>query len=274
MSESGYSSDEYENETFYKSEMKNFKSSYEVCSLVMMSANGKIYVGKEKETGNDVIIKILPRKSNLTWVGDRRVPREVKYHFIAAGVDEGSVQILDFYERKKDFILVLEKPENSIDLLEFTNHYGPLDFKMAKSICKQLAISSLAHQSAGICHRDLKDENVLFNPSNGQVKIIDFGCATVHQDAYTTYAGTHAYAPPEFRLTGSMNSDKMTSYHIGCLLFTILTRSCPFSENSDFDFEKFVTLNSKLSFEERGLLSTLLQPNPESRMSLSDLSNL
>ena len=158
MSESGYSSDEYENETFYKSEMKNFKSSYEVCSLVMMSANGKIYVGKEKETGNDVIIKILPRKSNLTWVGDRRVPREVKYHFIAAGVDEGSVQILDFYERKKDFILVLEKPENSIDLLEFTNHFGPLDFKMARmrlivSTRTSLgAISTLVmHTKKGIC---------------------------------------------------------------------------------------------------------------------------
>ena len=274
MSESGYSSDEYENEAFYKSEMKNFKSSYEVCSLVMMSANGKIYLGKDKETGDDVIIKILPRKSNLTWVGDRRVPREVKYHFLAAGVDFGSVQILDFYERKRDFILVLEKPDNSIDLLEFTNTYGPMDFKMAKSICKQLATSSLAHQSAGVCHRDLKDENVLFNPSNGKIKIIDFGCATVHQDEFTSYAGTHTYAPPEFRKTGSMSSDKMTSYHIGCILFTILTRSCPFSESSDFDFEKFVTLNSKLSFEERSLLSKLLQPNPDSRMSLHELSDL
>ena len=274
MSESGYSSDEYENEAFFKSEMKNFKSSYEVSSLVMMSANGKIYLGKDKEYGNDVIIKILPRKSNLTWVGDRRVPREVKYHFLAAGVDIGSVQILDFYERKKDFILILEKPENSIDLLEFTNTYGSLDFKMAKSICKQLATSSLAHQSAGVCHRDLKDENVLFNPSNGQVKIIDFGCATVHQDEFTKYAGTHAYAPPEFRKTGSMSSDKMTSYHIGCILYTILTRSCPFSESSNFDFEKFITLNSKLSFDERTLLSKLLQPNPDSRISLQDLSNL
>ena len=274
MSESGYSSDEYENEAFFKSEMKNFKSSYEVSSLVMMSANGKIYLGKDKEYGNDVIIKILPRKSNLTWVGDRRVPREVKYHFLAAGVDIGSVQILDFYERKKDFILILEKPENSIDLLEFTNTYGPLDFKMAKSICKQLATSSLAHQSAGVCHRDLKDENVLFNPSTGQVKIIDFGCATVNQNEFTTYAGTHAYAPPEFRKTGSMSSDKMTSYHIGCILYTILTRSCPFSESSDFDFEKFITLNSKLSFDERTLLSKLLQPNPDSRISLQDLSDL
>ena len=274
MSESGYSSDEYENEAFFKSEMKNFKSSYEVSSLVMMSANGKIYLGKDKFTGDEVIIKILPRKANLTWVGDRRVPREVKYHFLAAGVDIGSVQILDFYERKKDFILILEKPENSIDLLEFTNTYGPLDFKMAKSICKQLATSSLAHQSAGVCHRDLKDENVLFNPSTGQVKIIDYGCATAHQNEYTTYAGTQAYAPPEFLQTGSMTSDKMTSYHIGCILFTILTRSCPFSENSDFDFEKFVTLNSNLSFEERSLLSKLLHPNPDSRISLLDLSNL
>ena len=274
MSESGYSSDEYENETFFKSEMKNFKSSYEVSSLVMMSANGKIYVGKDKETGNDVIIKILPRKSNLTWAGDRRIPREIKYHCIAASIDCNTVQVLDFFERKKDFIMILEKPQNSIDLLEFTNIYGPVNFSMAKAICRQLAISSLAHQDAGICHRDLKDENILFNPSTGNIKIIDFGCATAHQEHYTTYAGTHAYAPPEFRKNGSTMADKMTVYSIGCLLYTILARSCPFSEDKNFDFEKFVTLNPKLSVEERRLVSKLLHPNPESRISLAELSKL
>ena len=274
MSESGYSSDEYENEAFYKSEMKSFKSSYEVSSLVMMSANGKIYAGKDKETGHDVIIKILPRKSNLTWTGDRRIPREIKYHCIAAAIDSNTVQVLDFFERKKDFIMILEKPQNSIDLLEFTNIYGPVNFSMAKAICQQLAISSLAHQDAGICHRDLKDENILFDPSTGNIKIIDFGCATAYQEQFTTYAGTHAYAPPEYKKNGMMMADKMTVYSIGCLLYTILTRSCPFSEDKTFDFEKLVTLNSNLSSEERRLVSKLLHPNPESRVSLAELSNL
>ena len=274
MSESGYSSDEYENEAFFKSEMKSFKSLYDVCSLVMMSANGKIYAGKDKETGNDVIIKILPRKSNLTWVGDRRIPREIKYHCIAAGIDSNTVEVLDFFERKNDFIMILEKPQNSIDLLEFTNTYGSVNFSMAKSICRQLAISSLAHQSVGICHRDLKNENILFDPSTGNIKIIDFGCATVYEDQYTAYAGTHAYAPPEFKKSRTMSTDKMTVYSIGCLLYTILTRSCPFSEDKNFDFDKFVTLNSNLSSEERRLVSKLLHPVPESRISLSELSNL
>ena len=170
--------------------------------------------------------------------------------------------------------MILEKPQNSIDLLEFTNIYGPVNFSMAKAICRQLAISSLAHQDAGICHRDLKDENILFDPSTGNIKIIDFGCATDHKEHYTTYAGTHAYAPPEFRKNGSMMADTMTVYLIGCLLYTILTRSCPFSEDKNFDFEKFVTLNSNLSAEERRLVSKLLHPKPESRISLAELSKL
>ena len=146
MYESGYSSDEYENEYFFRSEMKSFKSSYEVSSLIMKSANGTIYLGKEKQTTNEVIIKIIPRKSsNLTWLNDRRVPREVKYHLMAAEVDSNTVQILDFFERKKDFIIILEKPDNSIDLLEFINNYGPVNFSTVKSICRQLAISSMSH---------------------------------------------------------------------------------------------------------------------------------
>ena len=167
--------------------------------------------------------------------------------------------------------MILEKPENSIDLLEFINQYGALDFNVAMDVVKSVAASCCQFQAAGISHRDIKDENILFNPSTGEIKIIDFGCATKSDS--TQAAGTFAYFPPEMKIKSeSVDVESATVYSLGCLLFTLTTGSSPFSE-SNFDFTKNVILNSSLSLNERNIFLKILNPVSSKRPSLSDLTN-
>ena len=61
------------------------------------------------------------------------------------------------------------------------------------AITAQLARSALLYKQANIAHCDFKDENVMFNPFTGVVKIIDFGNAC-HIDKVKA----ESFAPPAY----------------------------------------------------------------------------
>ena len=269
MSESGYSSDE---DCFFRDELFRLKKAYRVRGLVRKAAHGDIFLGNTRD-GNrtEVILKVIKkRKTDICYLNGRRVPNEAKLHFLAYQADPtGTVAFLDCFERVSDFVIVMEKPENSIDLLEFVNEYGQLDFETTKKITAQLAQSSLLHREAGIAHCDLKDENLLFNPMTGCIKIIDFGNATRYEKVKADSFGTPAYYPPEVKEGSSFNTDSSTVYNIGCIAFTALTGSSPFDEKT-FDFQRHVLFNGSLKRNERALLSNLLS-NPVHRVQLEQL---
>ena len=51
--------------------------------------------------------------------------------------------------------------------------------------------------SRNISHRDMKPENVIYNPQTGEVKIIDFGFACISKDKLRVFCGTPSYMSPE-----------------------------------------------------------------------------
>ena len=257
MSESGYSSDE---DCFFRDELVRLKKEYRVRGLVRKAAHGDIFLGTTRDINRtEVVLKVVKkRKSDVSYLNGRRVPNEARLHFLAYQADPtGTVAFLDCFERVSDFVIVMEKPENSIDLLEFVNEYGQLDLETTKKITSQLARSSLLHKEAGITHCDLKDENVLFNPMTGNIKIIDFGNATLYNKVKPDSFGTPAYYPPEVKQQTCFDIDSSTVYNIGCIAFTVLTGCSPFDEKV-FDFQRHVLFNNCLSRKERVLLSNLL----------------
>jgi len=55
--------------------------------------------------------------------------------------------------------------------------------------------------SKGICHRDIKPENILYNPNNGQIKVIDLECSKNKKETESefemwTKTGTINYQAP------------------------------------------------------------------------------
>ena len=259
MSESGYSSDE---DCFYRDELVRLKRSIRVRGLLRKGAHGDIFVGAMRnEAKTAVILKVTKkRKCTTSFLNGRRVPNEAKFHYLAHQADpSGTVGYLDCFERVADFVIVMEKPSNSLDLLEFVNEYGQIDHKMASHIATQLAESTRLYKNVNIAHCDVKDENVLFNPLTGQTKIIDFGNATWFDKVTRESFGTPAFNPSELRSCArEFSVDSCTVYNIGCIIYTLLTASSPFYEGVEFDFQRHVQLNGSLDRSERHLLSKLL----------------
>ena len=270
MSESGYSSDE---DNYYKNEMVKMRSNFKVLGLVRKSAHADIYLGRNRRDDSEVIMKVMKKKLGKMnkWCS------EAKAHHAATIADpSGTAKLIAVYERVDTIIMVIEKPVNSLDLLEIINIYGPVNLKMTMQIVKQIKNSCLAYKSANLVHCDIKDENIMLNPLTGQTKIIDFGNARPYGNGTLEAGsfGSDAFNPPEWSsraTTTTRDTDSAIVYTLGCLAFITLTGTCPFGLDEPFDYQQSVLLNSELQVDEIKFLRLLLEPDPARRCKLIDL---
>jgi hypothetical protein len=110
---------------------------------------------------------------------------------------------------------------------------GPLDAAHAVTIAAQICDALETAHRAGVVHRDIKPANILITPA-GVVKVCDFGIARLQsatQGGLTGPAiaiGTSDYIAPE-QASGETIDGRADLYALGCVLYTMLTGSPPFT---------------------------------------------
>jgi serine/threonine-protein kinase len=107
---------------------------------------------------------------------------------------------------------------------------GPLDPADTIDVIAQVAAGLQAAHSAGLVHRDIKPANLLIG-RDGQVKITDFGLASVTGSASLTatgmVVGTAAYLAPE-RAAGQSATAACDLYSLGVVGYQCLAGRPPF----------------------------------------------
>ncbi|KAJ7049936.1 kinase-like domain-containing protein [Mycena amicta] len=141
-----------------------------------------------------------------------------------------------FWNTNGSIDLVLELVEGG-DLLDFILQRSGLSEPMARHITYQLCQALAYIHSKGITHRDLKPENVLLTKDDPPIiKVADFGLAKI-VDSMTmlrTMCGTPSYLAPEVvtQQNQSGYDSLVDSWSVGVILFSMLTNTTPFIENS------------------------------------------
>lgn len=80
--------------------------------------------------------------------------------------------------------------------------------------------------SAGVMHRDIKPSNVLLDPGSDEVKLCDFGLASLCT-ASTRKCGTPNYLAPE--ITGDQPYGQAVDlWSLGCVLYFMFVQEVPF----------------------------------------------
>ncbi|CAM0957390.1 unnamed protein product [Alopecurus aequalis] len=157
---------------------------------------------------------------------------------------------------------------------------GRLREEVARKYFQQVIGAIDFCHSRGVYHRDLKLENLLIDDTDN-VKVSDFGLSAVRESQRPdgllhTTCGTPSYVAPEIIDNKGYDGAKADVWSCGVILFVLLAGYLPFYDSNLMEmYRKIGKAEYKIphwfSHDVRKLLETLLDPNPETRITIEKL---
>nr|CAB3470645.1 unnamed protein product [Digitaria exilis] len=127
------------------------------------------------------------------------------------------------------------------------------------------------HTVPGVCHRDIKPQNILVDPLSHQVKVCDFGSAKilVKGEANISYICSRYYRAPELIFGATEYTTSIDIWSAGCVLAELLLGQPLFPGESAVDqlVEIIKIFHKRMPPEAIDLVSRLLQYSPNLRCS-------
>ncbi|KAM7020603.1 serine/threonine-protein kinase pim-1-like [Acridotheres tristis] len=251
------------------------KERYRVGSLLGRGGFGSVWAATRLSDGAPVAVKRVPRNRVRHWgelPDGTSAPLEIVLLDKVSTGFPGVIQLLEWLELPNNIVMVLERPERCQDLHHFIRARGFLSEEVARELFRQVLEAVRHCTSCGVLHRDIKPQNVLVDLATGQAKLIDFGCGTYLQDtAYTHFAGTLSYSPPEWTKFGWYYGKPATIWSLGILLHQMVCGEHPFRRGQNISWDHQLSLPQRLSQECQGLIRRCLSMLDIERPSLEDL---
>ena len=243
------------------------------CKILKSNQNGLI---------GDATLADLEKELSIVSKIDH--PLIIKFHVVGRGpyqVDADSIPV-------EALFIVMEHAQEG-EIFDIIQNTGKFSEPVARQYFFQLLTAlNYIHNTVGVCHRDLKLENILLD-SNFNIKIADFGFATTLRGPtpsgkLRSYKGTKGYMPPEqhtIKTYGGKDADLFAS---AVTLFMMVTQCQPFGQAKVTDkFYRLIAANKihefwpifdkvvPLSAELKDLLSGMLQFDPSARYTLEEI---
>ena len=191
----------------------------------------EVFLVEEEETHNLYAAKILlhhcPFFDNEIQILNALKNANIPYivNIVASG--DGEIK-KDKKSIKKQYIILEYAQRGDLFKYIFFCEKG-LKEKHAKLLFSKILKGVKAMHQQGICHRDLKTQNILLDEKYNP-KICDFGFATYISDKLKDCLGTKRYAAPEIFKSKCYNGVKIDIFSLGVILFDIATGHSSFKE--------------------------------------------
>jgi len=258
--------------TVKRNQTRKLDKLYKIGDILGRGGFGTVYAGIRRKDGKNVAIKHIAKAKIVAMeiVNGKKVPLEVAL-MIAVKNIEGTVKILDFFERVDSYVIVMERPESCKDMFDYISEKGSLDEKLAADFFRQVVETVLACHSTGVIHRDIKDENILVNLKTGKLKLIDFGSgAFLKSDHYTEFEGTRVYSPPEWVRCSRYLGPEATVWSLGILLYDMVCGDIPFEKDEEICNAQ-LHFRRSISEECQSLIRSCLKIRPNDRIGLEQI---
>ncbi|KAF0981641.1 hypothetical protein FDP41_012298 [Naegleria fowleri] len=211
--------------------------SYSAIKVIGNGSFGVVFLAKVQETGEIVAIKkVLQDKRfknrELQVMKTLSHPNivELKHYFYSRGDRDPDEVYLN---------LVLEYVPDTIYrfTMNYTKHNSYVPMIYVKLFVFQLLRSIIYIHSLGICHRDIKPQNLLIDPVTGVLKLCDFGNAKQLKEGEpnVSYICSRYYRAPELIFQSTKYNCAVDVWSCGCVMGELMLGSPLFQGESSVD---------------------------------------
>ena len=183
-----------------------------------------------------VAVKVLREKLRADKTAVARFLREAR--FGERVVHPNVVRTLEIGEAGTGLhFLAIEWAKGEL-LEKYAKRRGPLPADEVADIVAQIGEAVHAAHQVGVVHRDLKPDNLMYDPDTRRVKLLDFGIAT---DTDTSaeerltragfFVGTLLYVAPE-ALSGELVGPQADQYSLATIAYFLLSGCHPYVAKS------------------------------------------
>ena len=201
---------------------------YEILGTLGQGSFATVYRARDPLLERTVALKVL--LPHLAADAEDRQRFLAEARALAALRHPGIVTVYEAGESEGQPFIAMELVEGET-LAARAARSGPLPLIRVLPIIISLAAALDVVHAAGLVHRDVKDSNVLIEPS-GRVVLMDFGIALATSRARLTQVGygmgTPESASPE-QIRGDQVGPAADSYALGVLTYQLLAGRLPFS---------------------------------------------
>uniref|UniRef100_A0A146M0I2 NUAK family SNF1-like kinase 1 n=1 Tax=Lygus hesperus TaxID=30085 RepID=A0A146M0I2_LYGHE len=210
---------------------RKLKQRFETIAKLGQGTYGKVQLGVNKETGQEVAIKTIKKCKIETEADLIRIRREIQ--IMSSLRHPYIIHIYEVFENRDKMVLVMEYAAGG-ELYDYLSKQKVLEESEARRIFRQIAMAVYYCHKHQICHRDLKLENILLD-EQGNAKIADFGLSNVFDSnrLLSTFCGSPLYASPEIVKGIPYHGPEVDCWSLGVLLYTLVYGAMPF-DGSNF----------------------------------------
>ena len=245
---------------------------YTLGTEIGKGAHGSVRLGVHKDTGARVAIKRIDM--NIHAGMTRVVENEIA---IQQRLDSKYIaRLLETVHKMGVVYLVMELVSQG-SLYERVKQQGGVSEEQAFDLFFQLAEAvSWCHQQ-GVCHRDLKLENIVLD-GDGMPKLIDFGLSTfyVSGQKFNGICGSRLCQAPEMASAfGGYHPEAADVWALGVVLFELLHGSItPPASRSGLTAAQHISNHTAMLNDDEAssdILRRMLDPNPATRICISEM---
>ena len=282
-----------ENQTIYVSRLDYDQYSDNIEIIETIKDNVYTCVYKAKYKGKFVAVKSIKKEQLKEDIRESMVQDEITEEDFKTAISkfnreltimqkchcENSVEIYDYFDKEKEFVIVMELCDNTLfkELCKTKNGFNP---KEIKEILLQLNNVLKIMYKNKIVHRDIKLHNILvkyLNKEKTKFKVLlsDYGVSNQLSSMtkkYKTHAGSQIIMAPEI-LSLQKYDNKCDLWSLGVIIYQLYTKKPPYigkSENAIL--QRIDQLGQSVlkvidDAKLKDLLSKILVKNPEQRIS-------
>ncbi len=211
---------------------------YSIDELIGRGGMGEVYRATDTCKGRVVALKLLSPAIAGDPAARDRFLRESR---VAAQLNDPHVIPIHDWGEIDGRLFIDMRLVDGRDLRTLLADTGPLPAERALKIVGQIADALDAAHRSGLCHRDVKPDNILVDDRDFAY-LVDFGLAQADTDTRLTSTGTaigsFGYMAPERFGSGTVGAPA-DIYALGCVLFECLSGVPPFA--SATTIERLIT---------------------------------